>query len=105
MDTEPEGQGHRLTIASAPSIARFIVEKGYVTLDGVGSPSRRSRTVASTIALIPETSAARRWARRPPRRARTTLEVDPVARYAYSAASAYVNGGASSDELAWAFEI
>ena len=51
-----EGQGHRLTVERPADIAPFIVEKGYVTVDGV------SLTVASvnggifTIALIPETS-------------------------------------------------
>jgi riboflavin synthase len=100
-----EGQGHRLTIETPPSIASFIVEKGYVAVDGV------SLTVASvapgrfTIALIPETS--KRTTLGPKSGgARVNLEVDPVARYAQAAVGAYTqNGGASSDELAWAYEI
>ena len=100
-----EGQGHRLTLELPRSMAAFVVEKGYVAVDGV------SLTVAAVdddrfeIALIPETSA------------RTTLgtkdagdvvnlEIDPIARYAAAAAAAYGRGGApSGDELAWAYEI
>ncbi len=83
-----EGQGHRLGVEIVPSLARYIVEKGYIAVDGV------SLTVASVhddrfeIALIPETSV------------RTTLgkkgvgdyvnlEIDPIARYALAAAHAY----------------
>lgn len=77
---DPEGQGFRLWVALPPELAPFVVEKGYVAVDGV------SLTVASvaegrfSIALIPETAR------------RTTLgvksagdlvnlEADPVARY------------------------
>jgi riboflavin synthase len=101
----PEGQGHRLRVALPPALEPYIVEKGYVTLDGV------SLTVAALgedefeIALIPETSA------------RTTLgtkgggdrvnvEIDPIARYALGAALNYMRGSEpTSDELAWAYEI
>src|SRR5471032_101350 len=31
----PEGQGHRLTVEVPPTLAPFIVEKGYVAVDGV----------------------------------------------------------------------
>lgn len=85
---EPEGQGFRLTLERPAALVPFIVEKGYVAVDGV------SLTVASVsgarfdIALIPETAA------------RTTLgpkgvgdlvnlEIDPIARYARAAAEAY----------------
>jgi riboflavin synthase len=102
---EPEGQGHRLRVETPSGIARYIVEKGYLAVDGI------SLTVASTgegyfdIALIPETSA------------RTTLggkkagdtvnvEIDPIARYAFGCARAYMRGEAATDEeLAWAYEI
>jgi riboflavin synthase len=99
-----EGQGYRLTVATPPSIAGFIVEKGYITVDGV------SLTVASvgdgsfTIALIPET--ARRTTLGPKGAgARVNLEVDPVARYAQAAIAAYLPNDASRDEIAWAYEI
>ncbi|HEY0797662.1 MAG TPA: riboflavin synthase [Candidatus Baltobacteraceae bacterium] len=105
VDKQPEGQGHRITLATPPEHLRYIVEKGYVALDGV------SLTVASVsegrfdIALIPETSA------------RTTLgskgrgdsvnfEIDPVARYLLAAAEPYeVSEPVTSEELEWAYEI
>ena len=81
---DEEGQGFRLWVALPDELAPFIVEKGYVAVDGV------SLTVASvapdrfSIALIPETAR------------RTTLgvkgagdlvnlEADPVARYVVGA--------------------
>jgi len=100
----PEGQGHRLTIATPATIASFIVEKGYIAVDGV------SLTVASvaagqfTIALIPETSKRTTLGTKSGGD-RVNLEVDPVARYAQAAVAAYGHNGASRDELAWAYEI
>ncbi len=103
-----EGQGHRLTIELPGSVERLIVEKGYVAIDGV------SLTVASvtpgyfTIALIPET-ARRTTLGTKSVGARVNIEVDPVARYALAAVDAYRRtedaGGATDDELAWAYEI
>jgi riboflavin synthase len=104
---EAEGQGHRLTVARPPEIAAFIVEKGYVTVDGV------SLTVASvadgrfTIALIPETSRRTTLGRKSAG-ASVNLEVDPVARYAIGAMEAYRardERATAHDELAWAYEI
>jgi riboflavin synthase len=82
----------------------FIVEKGYITVDGV------SLTVASvavgkfTIALIPETERRTTLGSKGAG-ARVNLEVDPVARYAQAAIAAYAQNGASSEEIAWAYEI
>jgi riboflavin synthase len=103
---EREGQGHRLTIERPPAIAPLIVEKGYITVDGV------SLTVASvapghfTIALIPETSRRTTLGKKGAG-ARVNLEADPIARYALAAVDAYrgTADAASSDELAWAYEI
>jgi len=103
-----EGQGHRLAIELPGAVERFIVEKGFVAIDGV------SLTVASvtpgyfTIALIPET-ARRTTLGTKGVGARVNIEVDPVARYALAAVDAYRRaedaGGATDDELAWAYEI
>ncbi|HTV74220.1 MAG TPA: riboflavin synthase [Candidatus Acidoferrales bacterium] len=102
---ESEGQGYRLTVATPANLSRYLVEKGYVALDGV------SLTVAAVseswfqIALIPETAT------------RTTLgskgagdllnvEIDPVARYLLAAAEPYGTPEAvTSEELEWAYEI
>jgi riboflavin synthase len=103
----PEGQGHRLTVERPAGIAPFIVEKGYITVDGV------SLTVASvnqgifTIALIPETSRRTTLGAKVAG-GRVNLEVDPVARYAIGAVDAYRSvdeRATTTDELAWAYEI
>lgn len=104
LEKVPEGQGHRLTLATPPSLGSLIVEKGYITLDGV------SLTVASvvpgrfTIALIPETMKRTTLGSKGSG-ARVNLEVDPIARYAQAAVAAYAQNGASNEELAWAYEI
>ncbi len=98
-----EGQGHRLTIETPPALAPYVVDKGYVALDGISLTVAASYNGRFEIALIPETSA------------RTTLgakdagdvvnlEIDPIARYAVAAIARY-DGSASKDELAWAYEI
>jgi riboflavin synthase len=104
LSKDPEGQGQRLTLERPAAIASYIVEKGYIAVDGV------SLTIASvaadrfTIALIPET--LKRTTLGPKAvGAYVNLEIDPVARYAIAAMHDYVRGGASSDELAWAYEI
>jgi len=101
---EPEGQGHRLSVALPRALAPYVVEKGYVAVDGVSLTVAATRGDRFEIALIPETSA------------RTTLgtkgvgdlvnlEIDPIARYALAAAGRYDARDPSSDELAWAYEI
>lgn len=105
----PEGQGHRLTIERPAAVSRYIVEKGFIAIDGV------SLTIASvtrdhfTIALIPETSRRTSLGTKD-RGDRVNVEIDPVARYAFAALDAYKEteepAGATSDELlAWAYEI
>ncbi len=104
IEKRPEGQGFRLTVSTPPSVASFVVEKGYVAVDGV------SLTVASvapgrfTIALIPETLKRTTLGPAQPG-SLVNLEIDPVARYAQAAVAAYGVNGASRDELAWAYEI
>ena len=83
-----EGQGHRLTVEVPSPLADFIVEKGYVAVDGV------SLTVASVgprgfdIALIPETSRRTTLGQKRTG-ALVSLEADPIARYAIAAVKAY----------------
>jgi riboflavin synthase len=101
-----EGQGHRLAIERSGAIERFIVEKGFIAIDGV------SLTIASvtrdffTIALIPETSRRTTLGTKDVG-ARVNIEIDPVARYAFAAVEAYrgTDETATDDELAWAYEI
>jgi riboflavin synthase len=104
---EPEGQGFRLHVVLPDALAPFIVEKGYVAVDGV------SLTIASvtperfTIALIPETARRTTLGTKGPGD-RVNLEVDPVARYAQGAMAVYAqqrNAAPTDDEVAWAYEI
>jgi riboflavin synthase len=80
LSRTPEGQGERIRIELPDALARSIVAKAFVAVDGI------SLTVAATgegwfeIALIPETLARTTLAARP-RGSRVNLEVDPIARY------------------------
>ena len=101
-----EGQGHRLIVETPTSIAGFIVEKGYITVDGVSLTVAAVAPGRFAIALIPET--AKRTTLGPKGAGdRVNLEVDPVARYAAAAVAAYAGqtDTRSSDELEWAYEI
>ena len=81
LERRPEGEGERIVIATPPSLARYIIEKGYVAIDGV------SLTIAAVdqnrfeIALIPETAARTTLGDRPAGKL-VNIEVDPIARYA-----------------------
>ncbi|MBV8424013.1 MAG: riboflavin synthase [Candidatus Eremiobacteraeota bacterium] len=81
VDRALEGQGYRMIVAIPPSLARYIVEKGYIAVDGV------SLTIAATtgnrfeIALIPETAQRTNLGAKQPGEL-VNLEVDPIARYA-----------------------
>ena len=104
---EPEGQGHRLHVALPAALAPFIVEKGYVTVDGVSLTVASVATDRFTIALIPETSRRTTLGVKHTG-ARVNLEIDPVARYAHGAMAAYGaqrSDAPTAEEVSWAFEI
>jgi riboflavin synthase alpha subunit len=105
----PEGQGFRLHVALPAPLAPFIVEKGYVAVDGVSLTVASAAPDRFTVALIPET-ARRTTLGTKGVGARVNLEIDPVARYAQSAIAIYAQqnqqqNGPTADEVAWAFEI
>jgi riboflavin synthase len=105
LSKENEGQGHRLTVETPESIAPFIVDKGYVAVDGVSLTVAKARDGRFEIALIPETSARTSLGIKGTGD-RVNLEIDPVARYALGAVERYTRGARpSNDELAWAYEI
>ncbi len=100
-----EGQGHRLSVELPESLVPFIVEKGYVAVDGISLTVAAAHAGRFEIALIPETSARTTLGEKGPGDA-VNLEIDPIARYALSASARYSRtSAASSDELAWAYEI
>jgi riboflavin synthase len=80
LDRGGEGQGERMRIEAASSLAPMIATKGFIAVDGV------SLTVAAVeegwfeVALIPETLARTTLGSRAPG-SRVNLEVDSVARY------------------------
>ena len=82
-----EGQGERVRIERPPQLARMIVDKAFIAVDGI------SLTVAGTgdgwfeLALIPETLARTTLAHRPAGSS-VNIEVDPMARYAASVVEA-----------------
>lgn len=84
----PEGQGERMRVAMPAALAPAIAPKAFVAVDGI------SLTVAAVgegwfeVALIPETLARTTLGTR----ARVSLEIDPVARYAAFAASKEARG-------------
>ena len=76
----PEGDGRRITVEFPPQLARYIVEKGSITVDGV------SLTVASLdeetfdVALIPHTLDVTTFGALQPL-SPVNLEVDILAKY------------------------
>jgi riboflavin synthase len=104
---EPEGQGFRLHVVLPDALAPFIVEKGYVAVDGVSLTVASVTQDAFTVALIPETTRRTTLGTKGPGD-RVNVEVDPIARYAQGAAIAYAqqrSDGPTADEVAWAYEI
>jgi len=105
LDKTPEGQGFRLSLGVPAELEPFLVEKGYVALDGVSLTIAAVRSGRFEIALIPETLARTTFGTRAPGE-RVNLEIDPIARYACAAAAYYARGhGDAGDELSWAYEI
>jgi riboflavin synthase len=103
---EPEGQGFRLHVVLPDALLPFIVEKGYVAVDGVSLTVASVTSEGFTIALIPETARRTTLGTKGPGD-RVNLEVDPVARYAQGAVVAYTqrDPAPTADEVAWAYEI
>jgi riboflavin synthase len=83
----PEGQGLRMFVVSPPALRPFIVEKGYVALDGVSVTIAAVDRETFAIALIPETLARTTLGARTPGTF-VNVEVDPVARYVAGALAA-----------------
>jgi riboflavin synthase len=72
-----------MTVALPDALQRFVVEKGYITLDGVSLTVAAARAGEFDIALIPETLTRTTLGIRKPGD-RLNVEVDPIARYALS---------------------
>jgi riboflavin synthase len=77
---DPEGQGFRLWCTTPPALRAFIVEKGYVSLDGVSLTVAQVEPERFAVALIPETLKRTTLGRKGVGRS-VNVEADPVARY------------------------
>jgi riboflavin synthase len=87
---EPEGQGSRLSVALPANLRPFIVEKGYVAVDGVSLTVAATTDATFEIALIPETARRTTLGAKGPGD-RVTIEVDPVARYVQGSLAAHAS--------------
>jgi riboflavin synthase len=76
-----EGQGERMLLATPEQLRRYIVDKGYVALDGVSVTIAGVQDGHFEVALVPETLARTTLGVRQTGD-RVNVEVDPIARYA-----------------------
>jgi riboflavin synthase len=98
-----EGQGARMRIELPPTLAHYICEKAFVSVDGVSLTVAAVAPGSFEVALIPETLARTTLGERTPSDA-VNLEVDPLARYAVGAPDGHLSDAAAA-ELDWAYEI
>ena len=77
---DPEGQGFRLWCATPKSLRDLVVEKGYVSLDGVSLTVAAAQPDRFAVALIPETLKRTTLGRKGAGLS-LNIEADPVARY------------------------
>lgn len=75
-----DGEGAELALEAPPSLMRYIVEKGSVTLDGVSLTVAQADERGFGVSLIPETLARTNLRRVQPGH-RVNLEVDVLAKY------------------------
>jgi riboflavin synthase len=80
LHTERAGEALRAVIGCAPSLLRFVAEKGSVALDGVSLTVNSVEAGSFSVMLIPHTLAVTTLGGVAPGRA-VNLEVDLVARY------------------------
>ena len=83
MDWQAEGEGSRLRFAMPKDHARYIVVKGFITLDGVSLTIARLAKTYFEIALIPHTAERTTLGQLRPGSA-VNVEVDVLARYVES---------------------
>ena len=76
---EPEGDGARVAI-SAPELARYLVEKGSIAVDGVSLTVAALTDTGFEVALVPHTLTATTLSELGPG-ASVNLEVDVLAKY------------------------
>jgi riboflavin synthase len=75
-----EGMSRNITIAAAPDVLRYVVEKGSIAVDGVSLTVAAVDDGGFTVSLIPETLERTTLGRAAPGRV-VNLEVDVLAKY------------------------
>jgi riboflavin synthase len=93
LEKRREGQGFRVTFEKPARLARFVVEKGYVALDGVSLTVASAGETKFTVALIPATAELTTFAERT-LGSEVNLEIDPIARYVDACAAPYLRKSA-----------
>lgn len=80
VDVRPEGDGARLTIGIPRGLARYVVEKGSITVDGVSLTVAHLDEETFQIAVIPHTLDVTVLGQKAPGDV-VNLEVDVIAKY------------------------
>lgn len=80
LERSPEGDGARLRFALPKTLARYIVSKGFITLDGVSLTISRLGKTFFEVALIPHTAQRTTLGTLRPGD-RVNIEVDVIAKY------------------------
>lgn len=91
-EVRPEGEGRRLALDLPAALARYVAEKGSISVDGVSLTVAAVREQRCEVALIPHTLAATIAGDYAPGR-RVHLEVDLIARYVARLLEAAEAGG------------
>ena len=89
-----QGESSWLETEAPPSVARYIVEKGSIAVDGVSLTVAAIDEVRFTVCLIPHTCAVTTLGALAPG-ARVNLEVDILAKYVQRLLVAYAPAGAA----------
>ncbi len=84
---DPEGEMMRVRFAAPPHLARFLAEKGSVTVSGVSLTVNSAEGAEFSLLLIPHTRAVTNLGELAPEKL-VNLEVDMIARYVESLLSA-----------------
>ncbi len=84
-----------LRVTAPPSLLRYIVEKGSITVDGISLTVVEPTADGFTVAVIPHTSAVTTLGHKDVG-ARVNLEVDVIAKYVERMLAAHAPGGGES---------
>lgn len=80
INVKPEGDSHMLQLEAPQNLARYIAEKGSITLDGVALTVNKADKNRFEVNIIPHTWKHTTLSARKPGDA-VNIEIDPLARY------------------------